>query len=304
MSIASDAAVGLQLRGDCGVAPGTAAGDENLRRVRARRASPGRRAGRASAACVAAGRRLAPGRAASAGTGWSRTAPGRGARPRRAPASATRWSANARWPAPPRGAATCARMLRRRRMASLVRGARGTWRARRARAAFSPSARAPRRARPPLRLGPDVLVEEALLREGAAQLERGRGERLAAQRRHLALEGLVGHERVLEEEQEQPSARARAREAQHRLGARLDIDLALGKKPLAVGREVRVPCREAHRRQHFGEDAAMRRGAADRSAPPRARPRARPADRRDRAASGRGCGARPRIAARARARVR
>src|SRR5262249_7896106 len=46
-------------------------------------------------------------------------------------------------------------------------------------------------------LGPDVLIEEALLREGAAQLERWRAERRAAQRRGFAFEGLGRDEGVL-----------------------------------------------------------------------------------------------------------
>jgi hypothetical protein len=80
---------------------------------------------------------------------------------------------------------------------------------------------------------------------------------------------------VLEEEQEQPSARPCAHEAQDRLGAGLTSTSALGEEPLALGRQVRVPGREAACRQQLGEElpcravlriAAHRRRAASRAA--------------------------------------
>src|SRR6185312_9906583 len=103
-----------------------------------------------------------------------------------------------------------------------------------------------------------AICSSSATRAGAAPLERGRGERLSAQRGHLALEALVGDERMLEEEQEKPAARAQAHKAQDRLGAGLDVDLALGEEPLAVGGQVRVPGGKAAYRQDLGEELPCR----------------------------------------------
>src|ERR1051325_2261543 len=120
----------------------------------------------------------------------------------------------------PRAAARGAparRLLMRVRRA--VHGERGEFERRACRALESGDARRLR-----FGLAPNVLIEEALLCERAAQLKRRRLERLTAQRGHLALEGLVGDERVLEQEQEQISARTGAREAKDCLRAGLHVD--------------------------------------------------------------------------------
>ena len=192
-----------ELRGDGGMPAGTAAGDEYPRRVGRRelRRRVGVREDRAQHA--AEGKRARHGARASADTGWLRTAPARGDT-----SSSTvvrRSTVSDLFLGPRPAAATGARRLRPPSRGFLFRSTtvhaeRGELQ-RRSRGGLKPGNQ--RRFR--FGLGPDVFVEEALLRQRAAHSRDG----AASSRRNasFALECFVGDERVLEQHEEEPSAR-------------------------------------------------------------------------------------------------